>query len=160
MAVRFEGNKMCVKLDGKIPTLNIMDKFHTKGCEQMIIENTGCLTGKDGKAFYYNLVIEHANGQDYAGEITMTKLKTGQDEELRNYIKSQIGNEEIKKYKKTGHVCYFKKPYLLRAQKSEDHSGFGWEFNWHGNKKEGGLVKKGKFYGETREYRIAGVLIG
>ncbi len=142
-------------------TIELLDKFEGIGEENPYVYDRLELMNpeylwNDFEPFSVYLVIKRCKAQDCVGDITFTKYKKGDTEELRKYILDEITPEIVRKYKGTKSIFYFSKPYHLRAQNSNNRTGYGWEWDWSGGV---GSYIEGTLYGETTDYGFVGAYI-
>lgn len=142
-------------------TIEIMNQFEGlnggEPYEQLVIKNA--FTVSKGKHYdYISLVVER--GRDHGeckGDITFTQFKQGYIRNLREFVREQITEADLTKYKDSKDFVRFKKPYLLRAQNKRNRTGYGWEWDWSGGY---GSYIEGTEYGETTRYCFVGAYIG
>lgn len=106
------------------------------------------------KGFYFSgkswrFIVERLHTDDYVGDTTMTKFKTGNAGRLYQYAREELmknadGLKDVKE-------IVFSKPYHLRAQNSSNRTGYGsiYEGDY--------LVHEGTEYGETTDYAFVGL---
>ena len=136
-----------------------MDKFeginNDKPYDRLIIQHALIISDNEYKFQSLDLVIERSRSTNFEGDITFTQFKKGETHDLVEYIKKQVNKEIIEKYKASGEMFKFEKPYLFRAQNSGNRTGYGWEWDW--TDRYDPIVYEGTLYGETTNYIISGV---
>ena len=91
----------CINYDTK--TVNLLDRFEgfdKQGFvyKRIVIKNPIFKVYYHNLTVNYHLVIERRSELDYVGDITFTRLKKGDTNELNQHIKSEITNDIINKY--------------------------------------------------------------
>lgn len=155
-------NDLIAYVNEKTKSLMLMDTFEgIKGgtkYNRLIVKN--CMFKYQLKFINgagINLVIERSSFKHYKGDITFTNFKRGNDQDLVDYIKSEITNEIADRYLNKDKFYRFSKPYRLRAQNSRNRTGYGDIWEWRGG--EGECVHEGTKYGDTTDYVFVGAYI-
>lgn len=141
-------------------TMNLLDVFEGYGDKndktyQRIVIKNGMLFRKYGDP-YLHLIIERRTSGNVVGDITFTKFKKGDIEELRRFIYEEIDEDILRTYLDKDHYYMFSSGYLLRAQYSKNRSGYGSGWKWINGVR---TYVHGTEYGETTEYVFSGVYI-
>lgn len=142
-------------------SIALMDQFEGNNKEkilydQILVKNEFCML-LEGKYLRYQLVIERRKyEQETSGDITFTNFKKGNVSALREHIKMEIEEKNLKDYVGTDKVYRFNIPYKLRAQNSSNRTGYGWEWDWTGGY---GTYTEGTLYGETTDYVFVGIKV-
>ena len=150
------GNKtLYVYIENNTKTVNIMDKFESttedgfKKYDQMIFVNYS-YTPKVG---FFHMVVKRAIAKQCVGDITMTKFKRHEDQDLCKYVDDEMEYYKEKHLCKKGKYIPFRKPYLLRAQNTRNRRGYGNIYNGES------LIYEGTLYGDTIDYAFMGIIL-
>ena len=106
--------------------------------------------------FYYDFVIERSSTNIYQDDfdITFTLFKQGCNvRKIERYLEKILTYESANEYSRTGEIFFFDKPFLLKAQNSNNRRGYG------DIRIRGELIHKGTRYGQTTDYCISGVIL-
>lgn len=137
-------------------TVSLMDQFESlteEGFQKYVrIIDTGVYTYSKDKGFQF--IIERLNGREYSGDISMTDYKNFRNANLyakaKNQIKRYLNSNEVNP---EGNIeIMFDKPYRLRAQNSNNRSGYGSIYDGSD------LIRQGTLYGETTSYAVVGIV--
>lgn len=167
-------NELRVKIFDTTRSIKLMDEFDGIGeknnvvYDRLVIYNENLLAyTNSNKVFNYALIIERGKNEETVGSITMTSLKNGylnpnvyvtkEKESKVVLLKEHVGNEITEdvydEYVDSGKPYFFSKPYQLRAQNSNNKSGYG--NIYYGDV----LIHEGTKYGETSRYIIVGIFV-
>ena len=145
--------ELVVRLYNDTGTTDLMDKFTSREYSpiegyvskyaRLVLAYGERFNSNVKRSYYYHLVIEKdCSSIDHAGwdhTITMTELKMDDSDDLAEYVDKNIPKRIADQYKNKKEFYRFPKPYLLRAQTSDDH--------WNAQ------------YGETSYFYIVGAYI-
>ena len=148
-----EGN-FYVFLPKYTSTIKLMDAFEALTIQGFRLYKTMILN--PGYSYYdlgyfISLIIERYDyAYEYQCEFTMSQIKRKQAKRLFDCIKKDfaskdIGDDDI------GSLIYLEEPIMLRAQTSNNRTGYGSIYNGEN------LIHEGTLYGETTSYIIKGV---
>lgn len=140
-------------------TVELMDEFegyaeNSIPYDRLIINGFTGFT-KIGLIRCKYIIIRMKSDEETVGDVTFTKLKTGNCNKLTQYIREQV-ETKLKDWDKNKIEIKLDKPYLLRAQNSYNREGYGWEWDWTDGL---GTYVEGTEYGETTKYGIVGVIV-
>ena len=156
---KYQYRDLKVSVFNDTKSVPLMDKFeginNDKPYDRLIIQHALIISDNEYKFQSLDLVIERSRSTNFEGDITFTQFKKGETHGLVEYIKRQVNKEIIEKYKASGEMFKFEKPYLFRAQNSGNRTGYGWEWDW--TDRYDPIVYEGTLYGETTNYIISGV---
>lgn len=158
---KMEGRTLRTVINKDSKTLKIMDAFEGRDREsfdRILVMNgidsyVKCRNGKVRKVTYQYVIERPKRGTAKVGKIVMSNFKYGHNEELSQYVFTQLKRPEAETYIDKDEVFYFDVPYGLEAQYSGNREGYGSYYEW------GNSVWEGTYYGETTSYVIAGVMI-
>ena len=147
-----------VRIGSNTKTIKIVDEFEGldggKPYERIIIDNAMIKRKDNNEYMWIHLIVQRFTFAEHAGKITFTEFKKENKPEFRKYIMDQIEKSNVYDI---GEIL-FDKPYLLRAQNSNNRTGYGWEWDWSNHYIPS--ITEGTFYGETTNYSITGCFLG
>ncbi|SEP74197.1 hypothetical protein SAMN02910289_00505 [Lachnospiraceae bacterium RM5] len=154
-------DELVVDILSNTKTVDILDEFEgneeTSAYKRIVVNNGKYISYRHHNQYeyvYFNYIIERGYGDDYVRDITFTNFKMKKTSDLEEYVKNELSREDIFLYLDKDKFFRFTKPYLLRAQNSNNRTGYGSEWRWD----YGDLIQEtqGTLYGETTKYFIVG----
>lgn len=150
-----------VDFSPRIHSVDLMDKFDGVYSDTMysklILKNYTYY--ENNCAAIFHLVVERPKEDEKIKDsgVTFTELKCKKAYKLDIALSTQITQEIVLEYFDKNKIFYLKDPIILKAQNSDNKTGYGDIWDWSFSK-DYPLVE-GTKYGDTNYYKITGIYI-